>query len=186
MKVDKTEIVRTLEAVFAPGDVFEIRILDALTQKNMRPHTVNGYFDYEHIRQAADEIENMIRFCPGAFAAAYGRIVPVHRLNSPLNQPICRFKFPEAFSGRTKTACALPSRSRVKSSAPSQPDTAAKKMKHNFFIADNSIYKLNLPTVSGSPLLTHSRPGTAQKHYWSGRLSECNIRREEDNLPPCC
>ena len=67
MKVDKTEIVRTLEAVFAPGDVFEIRILDALTQKNMRPHTVNGYFDYEHIRQAADEIENMIRFCPGVY-----------------------------------------------------------------------------------------------------------------------
>lgn len=66
MKVDKTEIVRTLEAVFAPGDVFEIRILDALTANIMRKHTVCGYFDYDHIDAAADEIEK-IRLCLGVY-----------------------------------------------------------------------------------------------------------------------
>lgn len=66
MKVDKAEIAGTLRKVFLPGDVFEIRILDALTAKVMRKHTVCGYFDYDHIDAAADEIEKA-RLCLGVY-----------------------------------------------------------------------------------------------------------------------
>lgn len=66
MKVDKAEITRALRKVFLPGDVFEIRILDALTAQLMRPHVVSGYFDYDHIDAAADEIEK-IRLCLGVY-----------------------------------------------------------------------------------------------------------------------
>lgn len=66
MKVDKAEITRALRKVFLPGDVFEIRILDALTANIMRKHTVCGYFDYDHIDAAADEIEK-IRLCLGVY-----------------------------------------------------------------------------------------------------------------------
>lgn len=66
MKVDKAEITRALGKVFLPGDVFEIRILDALTAQLMRPHVVSGYFDYDHIDAAADEIEK-IRLCLGVY-----------------------------------------------------------------------------------------------------------------------
>ena len=66
MKVDKAEITGTLRKVFSPGDVFEIRILDALTANIMRKHTVCGYFDYDHIDAAADEIEK-VRLCLGVY-----------------------------------------------------------------------------------------------------------------------
>lgn len=66
MKVDKAEITGALRKVFLPGDVFEIRILDALTANIMRKHTVCGYFDYDHIDAAADEIEK-IRLCLGVY-----------------------------------------------------------------------------------------------------------------------
>ena len=66
MKVDKAEITGALRKVFLPGDVFEIRILDALTAQLMRPHVVSGYFDYDHIDAAADEIEK-IRLCLGVY-----------------------------------------------------------------------------------------------------------------------
>lgn len=66
MKVDKAEITGALRKVFSPGDVFEIRILDALTAQLMRPHVVSGYFDYDHIEAAADEIEK-VRLCLGVY-----------------------------------------------------------------------------------------------------------------------
>lgn len=66
MKVDKAEITGALRKVFSPGDVFEIRILDALTANIMRKHTVCGYFDYDHIEAAADEIEK-VRLCLGVY-----------------------------------------------------------------------------------------------------------------------
>lgn len=46
---DKTEIIRALRQWFQPGDVFELRILDAVTSEYQRPHVESGYFDFEHI-----------------------------------------------------------------------------------------------------------------------------------------
>ena len=43
-----TEIIRALELLFQPGDVFEIRVLDAERASYRRPHVESGYFDYEH------------------------------------------------------------------------------------------------------------------------------------------
>lgn len=56
-----------LKAIFQPGDVFEIRALDAQTTAYSRPHTVSGYFDYEHIDHAVSLIEKEIRFARGIY-----------------------------------------------------------------------------------------------------------------------
>ena len=50
MKTDKESIVSALKLWFREGDVFEIRVLDALSPEWMRPHMESGYFDYEHTR----------------------------------------------------------------------------------------------------------------------------------------
>lgn len=47
--IDQTEIINALRLWFRPGDVFEVRALDAVTADYMRPHVESGYFDYEHI-----------------------------------------------------------------------------------------------------------------------------------------
>lgn len=54
--IDKEEIIRALTTWFQPGDVFEIRALNALSAEMMRPHTASGYFEYEHIAEAAEAI----------------------------------------------------------------------------------------------------------------------------------
>lgn len=56
-----------LKKIFRPGDVFEIRALDASTASYTRPHTVSGYFDYEHIDHAADLLERTVRFARGIY-----------------------------------------------------------------------------------------------------------------------
>lgn len=43
-----TEILRALELLFQPGDVFETRVLDAERASYRHPHAESGYFDYEH------------------------------------------------------------------------------------------------------------------------------------------
>lgn len=42
-------VTAVLKRVFTPGDVFEIRALEATRPGFRRPHTESGYFDYEHI-----------------------------------------------------------------------------------------------------------------------------------------
>jgi hypothetical protein len=49
MRIDETEIVNALFSWFKPGDVFEVRVLDAVTRAYYRPHIESGYFDFEHI-----------------------------------------------------------------------------------------------------------------------------------------
>ena len=44
MKTDKESIVSALKLWFREGDVFEIRVLDALSPEWMRPHMESGYF----------------------------------------------------------------------------------------------------------------------------------------------
>lgn len=62
-----TEAAAALKRIFRPGDVFEIRALDAQTAAYNRPHTVSGYFDYEHISKAVAAIADTIRFARGIY-----------------------------------------------------------------------------------------------------------------------
>lgn len=71
--IDKKEIQRVLRLWFRPGDVFEIRVLEALTSEYMRPHVESGYFDYEHIEAAADALGRL-----RGFRGAYVTINPVN------------------------------------------------------------------------------------------------------------
>lgn len=49
MTINDTQIFYALSKWFQPGDVFEIRVLDAVTRAYYRPHIESGYFDYDHI-----------------------------------------------------------------------------------------------------------------------------------------
>jgi hypothetical protein len=49
-------IVDALKYFFQPGDVFEIRCLDATIPGMRYPHTESGYFDYEHIDSIPKEL----------------------------------------------------------------------------------------------------------------------------------
>jgi len=66
---DKDEIIRALSLWFRPSDVFEVRVLGATSSGNRMEHTVSGYFDYEHITEAADAIGNLYA-CRGVYATA--------------------------------------------------------------------------------------------------------------------
>ena len=55
----RDESVRFLRTLFAAGDVFEIRMLEAVTAEYPRPHAESGYFDYDHIPQAAEAISKL-------------------------------------------------------------------------------------------------------------------------------
>ncbi len=69
---DREEIIRALRLLFAAGDVFEIRVLKAVTAGYQRPHTESGYFDFEHIPQAAEAVSKI-----RSFAGAYVTLNPV-------------------------------------------------------------------------------------------------------------
>lgn len=69
---DRDELIRALRLLFVVGDVFEIRVLKAVTAGYQRPHTESGYFDYEHIPQAADAIAKL-----RSYAGAYVTLNPV-------------------------------------------------------------------------------------------------------------
>ena len=70
---DKNEIIRALRLWFQSGDVFEVRVLDAVTADWMRPHMESGYFDYEHIPDAADAIGKL-----RSYRGAYATVNPVN------------------------------------------------------------------------------------------------------------
>ena len=61
------EAASALKYIFRSGDVFEIRALDAQTTSYSRPHTVSGYFDYEHIDAAVNLLARDVRFARGIY-----------------------------------------------------------------------------------------------------------------------
>ena len=70
--IDANEIIRALKLWFQPGDMFEVRVLDAISADWMRPHTESGYFDYEHIAEVANAIGKL-----RAYRGAYATVNPV-------------------------------------------------------------------------------------------------------------
>ena len=73
MKTDKESIVTALNLWFRKDDVFEVRVLDAVTSEWMRPHMESGYFDYEHIPDAAEAISRL-----RSYRGAYATVNPVN------------------------------------------------------------------------------------------------------------
>lgn len=73
MKTDKESIIAALKLWFRKDDVFEIRVLDATTSEWMRPHMESGYFDYEHIPDAAEAIGKL-----RSYRGAYATVNPVN------------------------------------------------------------------------------------------------------------
>jgi len=71
---DRKMIAEALNLWFQPGDVFEIRVLNAMTAGYMSPHTESGYFDYGHIPEATEAI-GKIR----CFTGAYATVNPVNQ-----------------------------------------------------------------------------------------------------------
>lgn len=52
-KADAAAIEQALRLILQPGQVTELRILDAVTAQDRRPHTISGYFDYDHLADLA-------------------------------------------------------------------------------------------------------------------------------------
>ena len=59
MQLDPREIEKALRLWFRPGDVFEIRVLYAVTHNYFREHVESGYFDYDHINMVANALANI-------------------------------------------------------------------------------------------------------------------------------
>ena len=65
-EINSNEIINFLSKVFQSGDVFEIRVLEAITKAFPRPHIESGYFDYDHINIIPDELKH-ISFAKGIY-----------------------------------------------------------------------------------------------------------------------
>ncbi len=56
------EITHALRLWFQPGDVFEVRVLDAVTSDYRREHIESGYFDYEHIAAVPEALKRLMSY----------------------------------------------------------------------------------------------------------------------------
>ena len=70
--MDKVEMERALSIYFKPGDVFEVRILDAVTPAYKRPHVESGYFEYEKIGEIYEALNHV-----QSYAGVYVTVNPV-------------------------------------------------------------------------------------------------------------
>lgn len=87
MDIDKTEMMRALTAFFQPGDVFEIRVLEASTPEYRKPHIESGYFDFEHIDKVFDALRHI-----QAYRGIYVTANPVDP--DLLSRAVYRVRFP--------------------------------------------------------------------------------------------
>ena len=63
LPVNAQAVTTALSTWFAPGEVFEIRVLNALTKRwNSREHTEFGYFDYEHINEIPGLLDQLLSY----------------------------------------------------------------------------------------------------------------------------
>ena len=60
--IDNDEILRALQCWFTPGDVFEVRVLDAVTSDYRREHVESGYFDFEHIASVPEALKRLLSY----------------------------------------------------------------------------------------------------------------------------
>lgn len=87
LAADQAEIRRALGVLFQPGDVVELRVLDAATPGDRRPHVESGYFDdWDKLTQAAAGIPKAKGWYvtinpvnPALLARAQNRVRPAGR-----------------------------------------------------------------------------------------------------------
>ena len=73
MQLSGKTITTALRTLFAPGDVFEIRILDAVSPNSNWQHVESGYFDYDHIDVVPNALANF-----KTYAGVYVTLNPVN------------------------------------------------------------------------------------------------------------
>jgi len=71
--VDADELTHALRLWFQPGDVFEVRVLDAVTAGYRCEHVESGYFDFEHIPVVAEALGKL-----SGYRGAYATVNPVN------------------------------------------------------------------------------------------------------------
>ena len=63
------EVRRALERILAPGQVTELRVIDALVDGDRRPQTFAGWFDSDHIDNLIRDLER-VTFAPAVYFIA--------------------------------------------------------------------------------------------------------------------
>ena len=97
---DANEIIHALRLWFQAGDVFEVRVLDAVSADYRREHIESGYFDYEHISAVPEALKRLLFFRgvyvtvnpvnPDLLARAVNRLRPAGRNPTTADTDIVR------------------------------------------------------------------------------------------------
>ena len=97
---DANEIIHALRLWFQAGDVFEVRVLDAVSADYWREHIESGYFDYEHISAVPEALKRLLSFRgvyvtvnpvnPDLLARAVNRLRPAGRNPTTADTDIVR------------------------------------------------------------------------------------------------
>ena len=97
---DANEITHALRLWFQVGDVFEVRVLDAVSADYRREHIESGYFDYEHISAVPEALKRLLSFRgvyvtvnpvnPDLLARAVNRLRPAGRNPTTADTDIVR------------------------------------------------------------------------------------------------
>lgn len=97
---DANEITHALRLWFQPGDVFEARVLDAVSADYRMEHIESGYFDYEHISAVPEALKRLLSFRgvyvtvnpvnPDLLARAVNRLRPAGRNPTTADTDIVR------------------------------------------------------------------------------------------------
>ena len=97
---DANEITHALRLWFQAGDVFEVRVLDAVSADYRRGHIESGYFDYEHISAVPEALKRLLSFRgvyvtvnpvnPDLLARAVNRLRPAGRNPTTADTDIVR------------------------------------------------------------------------------------------------
>ena len=97
---DANEIIHALRLWFQAGDVFEVRVLDAVSADYRREHIESGYFDYEHISAIPEALKRLLSFRgvyvtvnpvnPDLLARAVNRLRPAGRNPTTADTDIVR------------------------------------------------------------------------------------------------
>lgn len=97
---DANEITHALHLWFQAGDVFEVRVLDAVSADYRREHIESGYFDYEHISAVPEALKRLLFFRgvyvtvnpvnPDLLARAVNRLRPAGRNPTTADTDIVR------------------------------------------------------------------------------------------------
>ena len=163
--IDPAEIVRALKLILEPGQVTELRALEAVTRNERRSHTESGYFDdIDKLAEAADTITSAkgVYFVPNVInpallARASNRIRPAGKEPTTSDHDIdrrnwllvdCDVKRPAGISaseGEHAAAIELAFRIRTELSAEGWPEPIVADSGNGAHV----LYRVDLPADDG-------------------------------------